>query len=1320
MQTAQSLSIPFPEFATFATLPQEGLPQEPLQTPILEENLLNICKSNEKSLPLRPEKEKFITMTIPSFKSLLLKIGFKEFASNIFTKQYPHFDFTELKVDFNTQKIIYPDVLKVWDATSSGNFEHPENFVVLECVTRLMDKGYRPEHIQLEKRWQLGHNASGGKADICVSNETGDQMLLIIECKTAGQEYNKALKDTKQDGGQLFSYLQQERSTQWLVLYCSDWKDDNVEYQNTIIKCSDDANILKMAEKDKSQPTYKNAHTVEELVEVWKETYLQATYDNLIFGEDTQAYKIGIRPLQKRDLRDFTPDDKIVNRFEEILRHNNVSDKENAFNRLIALFICKLVDEIKKNDYDEVEFQYKVGTDTYESLQDRLQRLHKIGMEEFMQEEINYVDDEYADRVFAQLSQSKRQSAIDDLRNTIRILKYYTNNDFTFKDVHNEELFYQNGKILVEVVQLFEKYRIVYSAKHQFLGDLFEQLLNKGFKQNEGQFFTPMPITRFIWDSLPLDKILHTNEGYKLPKVIDYACGAGHFLTEAVEAINTYFRHKDCAEQIEENLWVEKCIYGIEKDYRLARVAKVSLHMNGAGKGQIIFGDGLEQYPEKGITNGTFDILVANPPYSVDAFKAHLKLKNNEFELFQVISNSSSEIETLFVERIAQLLKPKGVAAVLLPITILSNDGSYEGAREQILKHFYVRAIVELGKRTFGATNTGTAILFLEKYNEPPKRKEQVADSVEAILTNEVSEEWEDKAILDNYLQKIGVAENDYTAFVNKSLSLEQLQTIPYFAEYVSKFNTSTKLTQLKSQKSFKSLSVLEQKKKILDLFYIQQLEAENEKIYYFALVYQQNTIIVKAPDENDEQKRFLGYDWSTRRGKEGIQINTPGGMLYDDYNRSADYTLAAAVRYSYQGIQASIPEREQYYIWARLQDMIDFSRPTFNKAIKTTTEKRKIIESKYSLVPIGRYLNVNGGYAFKSDNLKDLAEENCYPVIKIGNVGNAGELIMDKIQYHKIDNSLSQYIINIGDILISLTGGKSGSGAVGKVVVSDRTNIYLNQRVGIIKAQSIKEELNKSYLECILKSNMFREYCVGKAHGSGQVNMSTTEVEEFQIPLPPMKIQQQIVAECQKVDGEYNSSRMTIDEYRRKIMQVFENLQVITGGGKLKLSNQNIFDISIGKRVLNSEVSSEYTTPVYSANVFEPFGMINKQLLTDFSKDSILWGIDGDWMVNVIPANTPFYPTDHCGILRIKTDDVLPKYMAYLLQKEGERAGFKRSYRASIDRISSLTIDVAPIEAQRQAIALVEQYETEIKKAKAVMAQTANKKNEILNRYLN
>lgn len=151
----------------------------------------------------------------------------------------------------------------------------------------------------------------------------------------------------------------------------------------------------------------------------------------------------------------------------------------------------------------------------------------------------------------------------------------------------------------------------------------------------------------------------------------------------------------------------------------------------------------------------------------------------------------------------------------------------------------------------------------------------------------------------------------------------------------------------------------------------------------------------------------------------------------------------------------------------------------------------------------------------------------------------------------------------------------------------------------------------------------------------------------------------------------------------------------------------------------MNSEVNPAFDIPVYSANVFEPFGMINKLLIEDFSKDSILWGIDGDWMVNVIPANTPFYPTDHCGVLRIKTDDILPKYMAHLLEIEGQKAGFKRSYRASIDRIESLSVQIAPIEEQKKAMKEIETYEQKISEAKAVMDGCAERKKQILEKYL-
>lgn len=232
-----------------------------------------------------------------------------------------------------------------------------------------------------------------------------------------------------------------------------------------------------------------------------------------------------------------------------------------------------------------------------------------------MKEDIFYVADDYAEKLVQQYTGQKRSKMIEELKSTLRVLKFYTNNDFAFKDVHNEELFYQNGKILVEVVQLFQKYRIIGSNNLQLLGDLFEQLLNKGFKQNEGQFFTPIPVTRFIWDSIPLEKIVKHDNKTELPKVIDYACGAGHFLTEGYEAISEYLGLDNL-----EKSWEKEYLYGIEKDYRLARVSKISLFMHGAGEGNIIFGDGLDNYPEKGVENNQFDILVANPPYSVAAF----------------------------------------------------------------------------------------------------------------------------------------------------------------------------------------------------------------------------------------------------------------------------------------------------------------------------------------------------------------------------------------------------------------------------------------------------------------------------------------------------------------------------------------------------------------------------------------------------------------------------------------------------------------------------------------------------------------------------
>jgi len=123
-----------------------------------------------------------------NFKSVLESLGFIG-NDDIFTKKFDTLQ-TELKVDFKNQQLIYPENNGfIVNEKQTCNFKQNEKFVVFECVHRLLSQGYKPNHIELEPKWQVGHGASGGRADILIK-DNNDKALLIIECKTTGSELN--------------------------------------------------------------------------------------------------------------------------------------------------------------------------------------------------------------------------------------------------------------------------------------------------------------------------------------------------------------------------------------------------------------------------------------------------------------------------------------------------------------------------------------------------------------------------------------------------------------------------------------------------------------------------------------------------------------------------------------------------------------------------------------------------------------------------------------------------------------------------------------------------------------------------------------------------------------------------------------------------------------------------------------------------------------------------------------------------------------------------------------------------------------------------
>lgn len=131
-----------------------------------------------------------------------------------------------------------------------------------------------------------------------------------------------------------------------------------------------------------------------------------------------------------------------------------------------------------------------------------------------------------------------------------------------------------------------------------------------------------------------------------------------------------------------------------------------------------------------------------------------------------------------------------------------------------------------------------------------------------------------------------------------------------------------------------------------------------------------------------------------------------------------------------------------------------------------------------------------------------------------------------------------------------------------------------------------------------------------------------------------------------------------------------------------VQLGDSTRFNLFIGKRVLRSEVSDDASlVPVYSANVFEPLGYIGKKRGRMLNHPTILWGIDGEFAFNLIPAGTTVVTTDHCGAIEILDPMIVPEYLLYALMQRRNEETFDRSFRPSLTNMSrfAVTIPVRP-----------------------------------------
>jgi type I restriction enzyme S subunit len=359
-----------------------------------------------------------------------------------------------------------------------------------------------------------------------------------------------------------------------------------------------------------------------------------------------------------------------------------------------------------------------------------------------------------------------------------------------------------------------------------------------------------------------------------------------------------------------------------------------------------------------------------------------------------------------------------------------------------------------------------------------------------------------------------------------------------------------------------------------------------------------------------------------------------------------------------------------------------------------TDTEEQDVKNEGNGVVvkTLGEVCEFQNGYSFKSIDYEKQNETNI-GILQIKSIQN-GFIDENKItEYIQENKKYKLFEIQKGDILLGLTG----TFKIGLYNLEQKS--YLNQRVGKITAKTgiLQKYIYYWYVCCDIENEILKI-----AKGTAQANISTNELSNIKIPIPPLERQQEIV---EYLDFIYNSNKTTeskmaelkkCNAYRLKHQQMFgENVVKPLG---------EVCSIDYGTRIVKKDnIEGEY--PVYGSGR----AMFST---TTFNREgfNILIGRFALSLECVRFVNEKVFLNDSGLSIKPKNDNVLHKYVGYyLLHNQSIIYNCARGTaqkNLEIDIFKSIKIPIPPLERQQEIVEYCERNDAIIRELEQEIAQ--------------
>ncbi len=377
-------------------------------------------------------------------------------------------------------------------------------------------------------------------------------------------------------------------------------------------------------------------------------------------------------------------------------------------------------------------------------------------------------------------------------------LKEVDGGDAFTRSMSNAVFIMPKASLLVEAINIIEQLFVEIEkdasergqAFQDIQGDVYEMLLSEiATAGKNGQFRTPRHIIKLMAE------LIAPQLGQK---VADPACGTGGFLLGAYQYVltNLVRTHHGVTNLVKDEDGFERAtmsavmtekvkdilqdsFYGFDIDTTMVRLGLMNLMMHGIDQPHIDYKDTLSKSFNQ---DNHYDIVMANPPFTGNIDKGDI---NESLKL------PTTKTELLFTERIFNMLKMGGTAAMVVPQGVLFGSGkAFKMARKKLTEEAELKAVISMPSGVFKPyAGVATAILIFTKggktenvwfydmqadgYSLDDKRNKIDNSDLQDIvhkfnIRNQKSEITNDRKAKAFFVPMKEILENDYDLSISK------------------------------------------------------------------------------------------------------------------------------------------------------------------------------------------------------------------------------------------------------------------------------------------------------------------------------------------------------------------------------------------------------------------------------------------------------------------------------------------------------------------------------------------------------------------------